>query len=262
MSNSIFNNAKLPAPNQIDYGEVAVSYVADKEALSIKNSNNEVVGFSSDKSIKEYIDKNTKGVLYYYSGLKTDYDELDDDTKSKSIYFATDTSVVLFNNQSYGFTHTTEILSEAGTNLIKTLSVSTDGNLIVKYANNKKRWIPLLTEINAINGNISDFQDINLLSMLSNNTDIPFLILDNYSTTDFNELSSIIIIDNENYRVTLNNLRKEENYKYTYSNIVVKDKNNVLYDIQVQFKIENVNGIYRLYIIYIKTIADEINWQT
>ena len=36
-------------------------------------------------------------------------------------------------------------------------------------------------------------------------------------------------------------------------------ENNVLYDIQVQFKIENVNGIYRLYIIYIKTIADEIN---
>lgn len=42
-------NAKLPTNSQIEYGEIAINYAANKETISIKNSNNEIVTFSSDK---------------------------------------------------------------------------------------------------------------------------------------------------------------------------------------------------------------------
>ena len=41
--------AKLPTNSQIEYGEIAINYAANKETISIKNSNNEIVTFSSDK---------------------------------------------------------------------------------------------------------------------------------------------------------------------------------------------------------------------
>lgn len=40
---------KLPLANQIEYGEIAVNYLKDGETLSIKNTNGEIVTFSSDK---------------------------------------------------------------------------------------------------------------------------------------------------------------------------------------------------------------------
>lgn len=42
---------KLPTQEQLDYGELAVNYAAGLETLSIKNSNNQIIGFSNEVSI-------------------------------------------------------------------------------------------------------------------------------------------------------------------------------------------------------------------
>ena len=42
---------KLPTQDQLDYGELAVNYAAGLETLSIKNSNNQIIGFSNEVSI-------------------------------------------------------------------------------------------------------------------------------------------------------------------------------------------------------------------
>lgn len=49
------NNPKLPASGQLEYGEIAVNYAKDKETISLKNSNNEIVTFTSDKKLDNYV---------------------------------------------------------------------------------------------------------------------------------------------------------------------------------------------------------------
>ena len=44
---------KLPASGDVEYGEIAVNYANDHETLSIRNSNDEIVPFSSDKKLKK-----------------------------------------------------------------------------------------------------------------------------------------------------------------------------------------------------------------
>ena len=44
-------NPKLPTSSQIEYGELAINYAKDKETISLKNANNEIVSFSSDKIV-------------------------------------------------------------------------------------------------------------------------------------------------------------------------------------------------------------------
>ena len=57
-SASIDNGApKLPTANQIEYGEIAVNYGNGVETLSIKNSANEIVTFTNDKTLLAYIDE-------------------------------------------------------------------------------------------------------------------------------------------------------------------------------------------------------------
>ena len=48
-------NPKLPTTNNVEYGEIAVNYAKDHETISLKNSNNEIVTFSSDNAIKKLI---------------------------------------------------------------------------------------------------------------------------------------------------------------------------------------------------------------
>ena len=43
----------IPTTEQLDYGEIAINYSADKERLFIKNANNEIVPFYSGKVIEE-----------------------------------------------------------------------------------------------------------------------------------------------------------------------------------------------------------------
>lgn len=40
--------AKLPTPESIEYGEIAINYAAGNETISLKNANNEIVTFSSN----------------------------------------------------------------------------------------------------------------------------------------------------------------------------------------------------------------------
>lgn len=49
------NNPKLPTSGQLEYGEIAVNYAKDKETISLKNSNNEIVTFTSDKKLDNYV---------------------------------------------------------------------------------------------------------------------------------------------------------------------------------------------------------------
>ena len=46
---------KLPTPDQIVYGELAINYAKDVETMSIKNNSDEIVTFSSDKIIEKKI---------------------------------------------------------------------------------------------------------------------------------------------------------------------------------------------------------------
>ena len=49
---------KLPTSSQIEYGELAVNYAKDNETISLKNSENEIVEFKSDKYYQEIIKEN------------------------------------------------------------------------------------------------------------------------------------------------------------------------------------------------------------
>ena len=50
--------AKLPTASQIDYGEIAINFAKGKETISIKNSDDEIVTFSSDNHIENIIEEN------------------------------------------------------------------------------------------------------------------------------------------------------------------------------------------------------------
>ena len=51
------NNPKLPTSGQLGYGEIAINYAKDKETISLKNSNNEIVTFTSDKKLDNFYTK-------------------------------------------------------------------------------------------------------------------------------------------------------------------------------------------------------------
>ena len=50
MPNVEGNGPKLPTPEQIEYGEIAINYLKDNETISIKNSKNEIVTFNFKES--------------------------------------------------------------------------------------------------------------------------------------------------------------------------------------------------------------------
>lgn len=80
------NNPKLPTSGQLEYGEIAINYAKDKETISLKNSNNEIVTFTSDKKLDNYVtvsdfDKNELIVSAALNNLeesKADKDDLTD----------------------------------------------------------------------------------------------------------------------------------------------------------------------------------------
>jgi len=51
---------KLPEPSVLEYGEPAINYAKGFETISIKNSNNEIITFSSDAVFINYIDDKFK----------------------------------------------------------------------------------------------------------------------------------------------------------------------------------------------------------
>lgn len=61
-------SSKIPAPNDIEYGEIAMNYASDTESLFFKNSSNEIVIIKDKKYIDNAIQK-----------LMTDVQKLIDD---------------------------------------------------------------------------------------------------------------------------------------------------------------------------------------
>ena len=51
---------KLPTPDQIVYGEIAINYAKDAETISLKNNSDEIVTRSSDKIIEKKIAESKK----------------------------------------------------------------------------------------------------------------------------------------------------------------------------------------------------------
>ena len=55
----------VPSSSQLSYGELAINYADSAETLFIKNSNNEIVSFSSDNALLNYIDNKSTARIYY-----------------------------------------------------------------------------------------------------------------------------------------------------------------------------------------------------
>lgn len=84
-SNVVVEGApKLPTSSQIEYGELAINYAKDKETISLRNSNNEIVTFSSDTVIlsktvqKEELDNTEKVIAAALNDINSRISENDD----------------------------------------------------------------------------------------------------------------------------------------------------------------------------------------
>ena len=65
IKSNVVNNGvpKLPTSDAIYYGEIAINYGASGETLSIKNSNDEIVPFSSDNAINKAFEVHAKSLI-------------------------------------------------------------------------------------------------------------------------------------------------------------------------------------------------------
>lgn len=52
--NTSGDGPKLPTKDQIEYGEIAVNYLKDNEKLAIRNNNDEIITFATEKSLSDY----------------------------------------------------------------------------------------------------------------------------------------------------------------------------------------------------------------
>ena len=77
-------NPKLPAASRIEYGEIAVNYAEGHETLSIKNSNDDIVTFSSDDAIKKIIIDNEKVVANSLNDINGRITQLDENVTEMS----------------------------------------------------------------------------------------------------------------------------------------------------------------------------------
>lgn len=69
------NAPKLPQPSQLVYGQIAVNYAAGHETLSIKNSNNEIATFSTEK-LRYLNQTGAAPSAYTFESLETVYDHI------------------------------------------------------------------------------------------------------------------------------------------------------------------------------------------
>ena len=60
---------KAPKATDIANGEIAVNYAKDTERLYIKNNAGEIIPFSSDHIIKDYVDKSNSVIIENLTGL-------------------------------------------------------------------------------------------------------------------------------------------------------------------------------------------------
>lgn len=65
IKSNVINNGvpKLPTSGDVEYGEIAINYGASGETLSIRNSNNDIVPFSSDNAINKAFEVHAKSLI-------------------------------------------------------------------------------------------------------------------------------------------------------------------------------------------------------
>lgn len=127
---TINGNPKLPTSSQIEYGELAINYAKDKETISIKNSNNEIVTFSSDKkfesteeAIAAALNVLSEGLTALgndvdgeVAGLTEDIDELREDVDN--IDFATSYAITDLDKRVKGINEGIGRIVYAGSNTV------------------------------------------------------------------------------------------------------------------------------------------------
>ena len=76
---------KLPTSSQVEYGELAVNYAKGLETISLKNSNNEIVTFSSDNNFVKIadFDETEHAIAASLNDLDAKIKENSDDADSK-----------------------------------------------------------------------------------------------------------------------------------------------------------------------------------
>ena len=94
IKSNVVNNGvpKLPTSDAIYYGEIAINYGASGETLSIKNSNDEIVPFSSDNAINKAFEVHAQslidldGRIVELKGTKVETEEFDLETMYQVIF--------------------------------------------------------------------------------------------------------------------------------------------------------------------------------
>ena len=72
---------KLPTPDILEYGEIAINFGSGIERISLKNENNEIITFIPEYKIKEYIDAKINEML---KEIKNTINNADDDNSIDS----------------------------------------------------------------------------------------------------------------------------------------------------------------------------------
>ena len=54
---------KLPTPDQLEYGEIAINYGDGIETIAIRNENDEIVKFVPEKRMMEYVDRRIREAI-------------------------------------------------------------------------------------------------------------------------------------------------------------------------------------------------------
>ena len=92
------NNPKLPTSGQLEYGEIAINYAKDKETISLKNSNNEIVTFTSDKKLDNYYTK--EEIDNDHLVISSSLNDLNTRLNTKQDTLVSGTNIKTINNQS------------------------------------------------------------------------------------------------------------------------------------------------------------------
>ena len=92
------DNPKLPTSGQLEYGEIAINYAKDKETISLKNSNNEIVTFTSDKKLDNYYTK--EEIDNDHLVISSSLNDLNTRLNTKQDTLVSGTNIKTINNQS------------------------------------------------------------------------------------------------------------------------------------------------------------------
>ena len=122
MANKFFNKRsavvidglpKLPTPDSIEYGEIAINYADGVETISIKNSANEIVEFKSKKYFERIIENNEEIIAASLVHIDERIDEIEDNMAENEAFILLDEKVTNVQEQVTGVQEqVTDVLEE------------------------------------------------------------------------------------------------------------------------------------------------------